>query len=331
MIPVPAAFSYRSEVLTRLVRSTRTANRILTVADQGTLVDITSGTFSQTFTTVSALGNGWSCYIRNSGTGDITLDPNNSDLIDGLATYIMYPGETRLVQCSGAAFTSVVVSPFSKIFTASGSFTKPPGYQQFGGLIWSGAGSGDNAGAATVAQGGGGGGCGNFIIPVASVSATETVTIGAGGLAVSTVASGNVGGASSLGTLINAYAGLAYNRGGSVLSGAVHLTGGIPTNYEGKVAQNDVYSSFWGGGAGSLNASVNGPTCWYGGAPGGSINSPGTVRTPGTSVFGGNGGAASSLGDGTAGTAPGGGGGGTQTGTSSGAGARGEIRIWGLI
>ena len=100
-----------------IVRSARTSNTILASADRETLIDITSGTFSQTFTAAATLGSGWYCYIRNSGTGDITLDPNSAELIDGLSSYVMYGGETRLVQCTGTAFVSVVLSPFFKSFT----------------------------------------------------------------------------------------------------------------------------------------------------------------------------------------------------------------------
>ena len=51
-----------------VVRSARTSNTILAAADLSNLIDITSGTFSQTFTAAATLGSGWFCYIRNSGT-----------------------------------------------------------------------------------------------------------------------------------------------------------------------------------------------------------------------------------------------------------------------
>ena len=90
-----------------VVRSARTTNTILAAADNGTLIDITSGTFSQTFTDATTLGSGWWCYYRNSGTDVVTLDPAAAELIDGATTLIMYPGDVRLVQCTGTAFTTV--------------------------------------------------------------------------------------------------------------------------------------------------------------------------------------------------------------------------------
>lgn len=90
-----------------ILRSARTSNTVLAAADQGKLIDITSGTFTQTFDAVATLGDGWWCYLRNSGTGDITLDPSGAELIDGVASLVMYPGAVRLVQCDGLTLRTV--------------------------------------------------------------------------------------------------------------------------------------------------------------------------------------------------------------------------------
>src|SRR5690606_24516040 len=102
----------------------------LVTADQTKLIDCT-GTFALTFAQASVLGDGWNCYIRNAGLGDITLDPNGSEQIDGMTSYVMYPGEVRLVQCDGAALRTIVLNSFYKVFAASGNFIKPPGYAAF--------------------------------------------------------------------------------------------------------------------------------------------------------------------------------------------------------
>ena len=125
-----------------VVVSNRTSNTILAAADLSTLINITSGTFSQTFTAAATLGSGWFCYIKNSGTGDITLDPNSTELIDGLSTYVMYPNECRLVQCTGTAFTSVVLSPFIKTITTTQAVIVPPGYTAINASAWAGGGGG---------------------------------------------------------------------------------------------------------------------------------------------------------------------------------------------
>jgi hypothetical protein len=323
-----------------LVRSTRTSNTILGTADSSTLIAITSGTFTQTFTAAATLGSGWFCYIQNSGTGDITLDPNGSETIDGLTSYIMYPNECRLVQCTGTAFNSVVLNGFYRTFTASGTFTKPPGYSLFSGYLWGAGGGGGKYNDVGLSRAGGGGACVPFALSPTVVGTSETVTIGAGG--AGQTADGNVGvvgGNSSFGSLITSYGG--HVAGGGVLSAASETTPGQPysttaTNsnpgFGGGAASSNIENtnSAYGGGGGTgysgTDTALVGGKSLYGGGGGGANGGAG-----GTSVFGGNGGAGSLASSGTAGTAPAGGGGATKSGASGGAGARGELRIGGII
>lgn len=90
-------------------RSARTSNTVLAESDRGNLIDITSGTFTQTFTAAATLTAGWYCWLRNSGSGVVTLDPNASELIDGANTLAVTANQTLLVQCDGAGFYSVVI------------------------------------------------------------------------------------------------------------------------------------------------------------------------------------------------------------------------------
>lgn len=94
-----------------IVRSARTGNTMLAESDRSTLVDVTSGTFSQTFDAAATLTAGWFVWYRNSGTGTVTLDPNGAELIDGAATLALPPGYTAMVTCSGAGFTTILFSP----------------------------------------------------------------------------------------------------------------------------------------------------------------------------------------------------------------------------
>jgi hypothetical protein len=326
------AGSDRIDVSTAVPYSGRTSNTILGATDRNYLVDITSGTFTQTFSAASTLGSGWWLYLRNSGTGDITLDPNGAETIDGLTTFIMYPGEVRLIQCDGTALRSFVIESFVRTFNASGTFTKPPGYSQFGVRAWSGGGSGQKSGATnTQANGGGGGGCGDFILLASTVGTTETVTIGAGGAAVTGIATGNLGGNTTLGALLTVFAGPSAARGGSIVSQAMSQTGSPALGFEGANSSSTTFAcgSVYGGSASPTNSTVASGNAIYGGAAGGGVDNTATVRAPGVSTQGGNGGAASSAGSGTAGSQPGGGGGATQTGAASGAGGDGAIRIWG--
>lgn len=333
-----------------IIRVARTSNTALTSANKGNLIDITSGTFSQTFDACASLGNGWFCYIQNSGTGDITLDPNGSETIDGLTTFVMYPGEVRLVQCDGTALRTIVLNAFFRTFTASGTFTRPPGYAAFQGLIWGAGGSGGKSNSN--GGGGGGGGCTPFVLPNASVGASVTVTIAAASTGPSVNGNGVNGGNSTFGSLATGYGGAGGyfdgssntfgGGGGGVLGAAAQSNsaqGGQPSIAPG-VSNASVNVGFGGGngstsaggaavygGAGGGGASGAGGSSLYGGGGGGGRNS----GAAGASVYGGTGGAGATSLSGGDGTAPGGGGGGTETGTKAGNGARGELRIWGVI
>jgi hypothetical protein len=302
-----------------------------------------------------------SIVISRIETPTITLDANSSELIDGLTTYPMYPGETRLVTCNGSAFESVVLSPFKALFLETGTFTKPPGYSEFSGYLWAGGGSGGLATVANNAAGGGGGGaCAPFRIPAWQLAQSETVTIGAGGAArVTTAASGDVGGTSTFSN-VSSYGGGggrgttsatdAYGGGGGGIFGA-GVVGGDGANGGGgsPFAVADANNPGYGGGCG------NGATfSVYGGAGGKGTNATNHF-TIACSVFGGGGGAQSSnntylgrLGGGSryggyGGTARmatynggdgvgfGGGGAGCSGGTRSGAGASGAAIIMGVV
>ena len=315
-----------------LNRSARTSNTILGTADKGKLIDITSGTFTQTFAAAATLGDGWFCYLRNSGTGDVTLDPSGSETIDGLASFVMYPGECRLLQCDGAALRSIVLNAFYKVFTASGFFIKPPGYSWFGGLLWAGGASGaKNGNTSAQASGGGGGSCLPFNVAAPIFGATETVTIGSGGSPVTvagTNSATNLGGDSSVGTVLITYAGKANQSGGSSISGATATLAQSAYVLGAAGGQADSRSYYGGGGGGNTGA---GASSVYGGGGGAGVNSDLVSKAGGASVYGGSGGTSNSSSSGQDGFAPGGGGGGTQTGAQSGAGARGELRVWGGI
>lgn len=317
----------------KFYRSARTSNTILTANDYGKLIDITSGSFTQTFDPCASLADGWWVRIRNSGTGDITLDPNSSQTIDGRTSFIMFPGEVRDIFCNGSALFSVVVNPFFRRITSTYSnMPIPPGYQRFGIRAWSGGASGQRTNnAATLSRGGAGGGCVETILPASSFSTTETVTIGAGGAAVTTVANGNVGGDTTFGGLAAAYAGNSWTQGGSPIhnfADTANIAESVYAGAGGTIATPQ--TTGYGGSASSANATQPSGASLFGGAAGGSVDGSGNIRAPGASTFGGNGGAASIAGNGTAGSQPGGGGGATQTGTQSGAGGAGEVWFWGI-
>lgn len=307
--------------------SVRTANTIIAAGDLATFVNITSGTFSQTFTAAATLGNGFWFYLKNSGTGDITLDPNAAELIDGLGTYTMYPGECRLIQCDGTGFNSVVINSFRRRFDTSGSFVTPPGYVAFDIISVSGGGGG--AGGCTAASGslrfgggGGGGGAKVLIRHSASVMGpSPTVLVGAGGtggaagvLGVNSGVggSGGVGGFSYVSgnatpplSMAISYGGGGGGSGsvGSICGGSGAGTGGAGTTYSGALPAGGLPSSVnngstttftnnLGGGGGGVSITVAGGHAEYGGGAGGSNLAAGGASTlyAGASIYAGAGG-----------------------------------------
>lgn len=205
-------------------------------------------------------------------------------------------------------------------FTATGTWTKPAGISANAIVhfhIIGGGGSGScyfrgSSGATRSAYSGSGGGGYLGSVLASSLGATVSVTVGAGGALVSTggggssiIVNGNAGGASSFGS---------YNVDGG-LGGTTSSAGGVTIAHG--------FDGHNGGDSGDLGYY----NAVYGGAAG-----------DGVSKFGGAGGTSvivSTVGTATAGSAPGGGGGSarsTATNSSgsltSGAGARGEVRVW---
>lgn len=219
--------------------------------------------------------------------------------------------------------------PLYQAFTASGTWTKPSGYDANTPVLvrlWAGGGSGAYFNGSRYAGGGGGGGYSSKLFRMSELPSSVSVTVGSGGASQTTLnTDGLAGGDTSFGSLLTAYHGA-----GGLFSGAAPSLGGGGGGLRGG-GSTSTNGSFWelinGGGHGGKSDTVSavGYDAYYGGAGGGSAKGGPSYTAGGTSVFGGNGGAGSS--PGTAGAAPGGGGGAGYNVTGSGAGARGEAQV----
>lgn len=313
-----------------LKRRPISAGYSLSADDKGLLISA-SGTLTQTFQPAATLGEGWFCYLQNAGNGDITLDPDGAETIDGLSSYIMYPGEVRLVQCDGHDLRTIVLNSFYKVFTVSGNFIKPPGYTAFSGLMWSG-GPGGTAGVLgnvnKTINGISGANAARFMIESSSLAQNSvTVIIGAGGAGgvisnpaysqggFNTV--GQNGGSTSFGSYTITYNSISTDMPTALPSAiACGSSGGVSVFYSGtwQKSEGGAGSSLLGGGGGA------GVCYQYSGSP-----------VPSVTLVGNNG------------LAPGGAGGHilaqswnggwftNPTSIAAGDGARGELRIWGVI
>jgi hypothetical protein len=83
----------------------RSSNTILGIGDYGCTF-LLSSTFTQTLTAAATLADGWHCYVRNNGSGVITVDPNSTETIDGGLVLTLNPGEGCRISCNGTAFTT---------------------------------------------------------------------------------------------------------------------------------------------------------------------------------------------------------------------------------
>jgi len=315
----------------------------LLAADKNCIVELT-GSSAQTFafTAAATLGSGWFCYVHNNSTAALTVDPNASETIDGLTSYIMYPGEVRLVQCSGSAFTTIILNGGTATFNSSGSWTRPPGYTAFEVEIIAGGGSGASRSTTGNAGGGGGGAYHCFTANAAALVAAgsaETATVGGTAAGVSGNSSGIAGNNSSF-TCNGAAVTVAGATAAATAASSSAAAGGTASNLSGvNSAMSPTEYGAYGGDVttGNVPEFINGstsPNSIHGGGGGGASSSTsGGTRTGGTSILGGAGGAggANTGGNGTNGTAPGGGGGGAVNGGTSGSGAAGRVTVRGLI
>jgi hypothetical protein len=308
-----------------------TANAVTATLDPaltGALVD------GMKFNIIWAATNTTGVTLALNGAAAVSvLDASGAALVPGalvsglMASLIFTGGAFRIL--SAGADAGAGLGPQVQTFTASGTWTKPAGYDPDHPVLvrlWGGGGSGArNTGINTCGSGGGGAYSERFF-RMADLPSSVAVSIGAGGAARSTTQNGANGGDTTFGTLLTAYGGGGglttggSGGGGGMLSaanlGASGTFGPAPSGFPnaggaagvagspGVVGQHSVYG---GGGAGGCSATV--------------------AAAGGVSLYGGNGGAGVLAGvAGNAGAVRGGGGSGSTT--TSGAGGRGEAEIW---
>lgn len=81
--------------------SNKTAAYTVVAGDLGTIINCTSNTFTVALTAAATLGAGFAVTIWNTGGGAITIDPDSSETIDALATFILRKGEGTQIICDG--------------------------------------------------------------------------------------------------------------------------------------------------------------------------------------------------------------------------------------
>lgn len=265
----------------------------------------------------------------------------------GTSGQVLKSGGTGAPPTWGTVTTS---SPTILTYNSSSTWTKatdvPAGCTMAMIEVWSGGGGGSRSASSGQTCGGGGGAYNYIVIPISSLGATETVTVGAGGLGATVAGFGGTGGNSSFGTspYITVYGGLGgdfngsspcgvglfstgRSGGGTTLSGKYN---GVTTGYDGTTNFTYPLPSVTYGGNGAGYAGPTAAICIAGsstfGGGGGGGGQTAAAQVAGTSTFGGNGGASAATPG--AGTQPAGGGAGSTSANVNGAaGGAGRIKI----
>ena len=67
----------------------------------------TGGAGTLTLTLASTLADNWFMFVRNSGTGALTVAGSGGNTINGSATIILQPADSAIIVCSGTTFYTV--------------------------------------------------------------------------------------------------------------------------------------------------------------------------------------------------------------------------------
>jgi len=76
-------------------------------ADRSNTYVWTGGAGSLTLTLASTLGDNWFMFLRNSGSGALTVAGSSGDTINGSTSIILQPTDSCIIVCSGTTFYTV--------------------------------------------------------------------------------------------------------------------------------------------------------------------------------------------------------------------------------
>jgi len=78
-----------------------------TAADRSSTYVWTGGAGTITMTLASTLGDNWFMFLRNGGTGALTVACSGGNTINGSSTIILQPNDSCIIVCSGVTFYTV--------------------------------------------------------------------------------------------------------------------------------------------------------------------------------------------------------------------------------
>jgi hypothetical protein len=110
--------------------TTFSSNYTALTTDRSSTYVWTGGAGTLTLTLASTLGDNWFMFLRNSGTGSLTVTGTSGDLVNGSGSIVLQPADSCIIVCSGTQFytvglgrnTQFAFTQLSKAVT-SGSYT----------------------------------------------------------------------------------------------------------------------------------------------------------------------------------------------------------------
>jgi len=94
----------------RANRVVKAANYTVSAGDHGKLIECTD-TLTLYLSDAATMADGWFCYISNTGTGMVTIDPLGAELVDGATTISLPAGYAAMLQCDGSSWLSMWTLP----------------------------------------------------------------------------------------------------------------------------------------------------------------------------------------------------------------------------
>jgi len=87
--------------------TTFSTNYTALTTDRSSTYVWTGGAGTLTLSTAATLGDNWFMFLRNGGTGALTLSGTGGNTINGSASIILQPTDSAIIVCSGTTFYTV--------------------------------------------------------------------------------------------------------------------------------------------------------------------------------------------------------------------------------
>lgn len=91
-----------------LPTNVKSATYTMLAGDKGGEINFTTAGVTLNLLAAATAGNGAVIGVRNSASsGDVTIDPNGAETLDGLVTRLLRPGDNVLLRCDGSGWRTI--------------------------------------------------------------------------------------------------------------------------------------------------------------------------------------------------------------------------------